>query len=567
MLGRTFSNLGRLRQITTIVARHGLDHFLKARRFFRKATEEAPEQPEAELIPALAKRFRAILEELGPTFIKFGQVLSTRPDLLPPGFAQALETLQDNCPAMSEAELREAAAKGLGLPVDKAFSQFDIQPIASASIAQVHHAVTLDGHEVAVKVQRPRIRERILNDLDILAYLARLAEAIIEETGFVTPRLLVDEFEDAILNELDFVHEAENIRRFYANAQQGERTYVVPRLYDQLSSKTVLTMEFIRGARLNALGPEHDRHKIARNVVAAAFEQLFVDGLFHADPHPGNAFVLPDNRLALLDFGSVGQISYGMRETLAVLAVAIAMRDSETVAQLLYRVGIPDNRISLFKLRDACATLFDSYLHAGVSLKNVKASLLLGDLYDLASRFRIRLPSEYAVLARASTEIEGVVRQLDPELEVLDAAQPYLHKLVEERLSPGDIGDTTLKNLVRAGGMLRQLPLTAAQILMDLENGKLQLNIENKSLDAAAKSLDTLGLSVFTGLVAAALVGASMLLFGEYHVELWHVPVVPTLGLLVAGMLAFAIWTRYLVAPRLRKISVATWLRRRQRRR
>jgi ubiquinone biosynthesis protein len=527
-----FASLGRLRQITGVVARHGMSHFLEQRRAAKQeARGAAADEAGLARIPASARRFRAILEELGPTFIKFGQVLSTRADLLPAGFVEALRGLQDDTPPMPPGEARRAVEQSLGKPVAQLFSSFDEKPLASASIAQVHRAVLLTGENVAVKVQRPGVREAMLRDLDLLRYLAQLVEAIIEESGLVTPRDIVDEFESAFLAELDFTREARSMRRFAQNLAGKERTYVVPKVYEALSSQKVLTMEFIKGARLSALGPGHDKRKIAENIVSASFEQVFVDGLFHADPHPGNAFILEDNRLALIDFGSVGEISYAMRETLIILVVAIGTRDADMVARLLYRVGIPDERVSLHRLRDACASLFNEYLRDRDAIANVEATRLLSELFALASRFRVRIPSEYALIGRAAATVEGIIRQLDPELHVLESARPFLKRLIEEQFTVPSIGDEAVKNLLRARGLLRELPLMATQILMDLESGKLQLTMKNKDLEAIAKNMNVLGVVIFSGLVASGLVTGSCFILARYPFERWGLPVVPIIGL------------------------------------
>ena len=560
-------SIGRFRHIAAVVARHGLGHLLDRQRARSKAKAgDAPEEVEPEIGGAAARRFRAILEDLGPTFIKFGQVLSTRADLLPPGFAETLSTLQDDCPPMPQADVEQALRCGLGKPITELFRELDIKPVASASIAQVHRAVTHGGDEVAVKIQRLGVRERILDDLDFLRYLAQLVETIVEESGVVTPRDIVDEFESAFLAELDFEREAQMIRRFRANLEGKERTYIVPKVYDELSSRTVLTMEFVRGRRVTSLEPMHDPKKIATNMVHAAFEQMFVDGLFHADPHPGNLWVLDDNRLALLDFGCVGQISYAMRETLVVMAISIGMRDADTVSRLLYRIGIPDQRVSLFKLRDACASLFDQYLHDQTTLAHVEAAELLKELFDLAARFRVRIPSEYALIARASVVVEGLIRKLDPDLEMLKTAGPYIHKLIQEQLTVPDIQDNALKNLVRARGFLRDLPTTAAQILMDLENGKLQIQFENPRLETIARNIDALGVTLFMGLIAGGLVVGSFSLLGRYEFLWMGVPVLPAVGLVAAAILLGGALGRYVLAPRIRKISVGRWLQGRRRR-
>lgn len=557
------STLGRLREITAVVAKHGLAEYLERRQGDDDdARQNEPPSGASATGPA---RFRAILEELGPTFIKFGQILSTRPDLLPHGFAEALAGLQDDVAPMPWEDVERTLHRNLGKSSAELFKHVDETPIASASIAQVHRAVTWGDEEVAVKVQRPRIHEAIVSDLDLLGLLAQLAGSIIAESGMVTPRAIVDEFEAAILAELDFEREASNLERFSAHAQGADRTYVIPRVYRELSTKRVLTMQFVRGEKLASIRDNKRKKRIAENIVKSAFDQLFDDGVFHADPHPGNAYVLEDDRIALLDFGSVGEISYAMRETLVVLVVAVGLRDADTVARLLYRVGIPDGRISLYRLRDACASLFDAYLKDSTALQTIEAAQLLKDLFDLAATFRIRIPSEYALVTRAAITVEGVIRGLDPELEVMTVVRPYVDRLVEEQLALAQIGDGAMKNLVRARGFLRDLPLTASQILTDLEAGKLTIQFENPRLDVIARNIDSLGLTIFMGLIACGLVSGALFYLSRYDAELWGVPILPTAAFFVASMLFGGALGRFFLAPRMRKVSIGRFLRRRRR--
>lgn len=565
MFGTTFSNLGRLRQITSVVARHGLGHYLERR---RRSGPRAPDfsTPSSDEYPASAQRFRAILEDLGPTFIKFGQILSTRADLLPPGFAEALSSLQDDCPPMSTAEMYRAIEEGLGAPVADLFAFFEEKPIASASIAQVHRAITKNGDEVAVKIQRLNIRAQIIRDIDLIAYLARIAENIIEESGVVTARDFVSEFEHALLRELDFKNEAAMIRRFHENMAGKQRCYVVPKVYDDLSSDTVLTLEFMRGARIGDLKPHHDKRQVLTNIITSAFVQVFEDGLFHADPHPGNSFILDDNRIVLIDFGSVGQISYAMRETLVVLVVAITMRDADAVARLLYRIGIPEERVLLHRLRDAVASLFSEYLRDRHTIANVEAAQILRELFNLAARFKVRIPAEYALIGRASMTIEGVIRQLDPTLEVLDLAGPIVKKLIDERFSMPDVGDTAIKNIIRARDILRELPIMLSQILMDMEAGKLRVSVDNPKFDTIARNIDSLGQTIFMGLLVSGLVTGSLFILARYDWELWGLPAVPVVALWIASLIVGAGMGRQFLAPRLRKWSIGRWLNKRRRR-
>jgi ubiquinone biosynthesis protein len=565
-----FGGLSRLRQITTVLARHGLDHYLHDRPGKAQAKKTDAERAAASAVnTATARRFRAVLEELGPTFVKFGQVVSTRGDLLPPGFAEALSDLQDHVGPMSAVDLQAALQAGLPAPVGELFAHFDEVPLASASIAQVHRGVTHAGEVVAVKVQRAHIRRTILRDLDLLRVVAQLADAIIDESGMVTPRGVVDEFESALLAELNFTHEAKQIDRFAANLRGDPtappRTYVVPKVYPALSSPTVLTMELMQGKRLGELTSVEQRKQVARQVVQASFDQLLIDGLFHADPHPGNCFVRDDNRLALIDFGSVGEVSYAMRETLVVLVMSIGLRDASAVARLLYRVGFAETRFSLHQLRDAVASIFHRYTRVGNNLAQVGASELLRELFELAARFRLRLPSEYALVARAAMTVEGMIRQLDPQLEVLDMVQPLIKKLMEEQFSLPELGGSTVRNLLRARDLARDLPLTASQILMDLQNGKLRVRIDNDRFDTIARNIDALGVVVFMGLVAGGAVTGSLFILARYDWTFHGLPVVPVVALYGASLLFGAALGRFILAPRVHKISVGRWMSRRRR--
>ena len=327
MIREAFKDLVRLRQISAVVARHGFGELVERARLRDRLglrDEELKATPEQKA-RSTARRFRELLSELGPTFIKLGQILSTRADLLPKEVIQELTSLQDSVRPMSEAEVRSQIESGLGRPVASCFASLDPTPLASASIAQVHRARTPEGDEVVVKVQRPNIRAQIETDLDLLYYLARLLEAVVEEVGLYSPTGIVEEFDRAIHEELNFETEAQNLRKF-GEINQGRADLVIPKVHDPLSSGTVLTMEYLQGTKITQVEDLEQRQKLARTVVAVCFQQLFEDGLFHGDPHPGNILVLEDGRIGLLDFGLVGRLSPQMKQTLVVLTLAIAPR-------------------------------------------------------------------------------------------------------------------------------------------------------------------------------------------------------------------------------------------------
>jgi ubiquinone biosynthesis protein len=559
MFQRTFQDLNRLRQIASVVAKHGFGAYLERARLSDLLGRDAP--PADGALPRTddrrtAARFRTMLAELGPTFIKLGQLLSTRPDVLPGAWIDELEALQDDCPPLTSRDVREAIERGLGRPVEEIFAALDEAPLASASIAQVHLATTHGGVRVVVKVQRPDIRDRIESDLALLEYLAKLLEAVIEETGVYTPSHVIEEFDRTIHEELDFGNEARNARAM-REAAEGRAFLVIPRVHDELSCETVLTLEYVEGAHLSevtALGG-FDLEAIAKNIIEAAFRQLFEDGLFHGDPHPGNILVLPGNRIALLDFGLVGRLTRVQQEALVTLIVAVALRDPDTVARVLNRIGVPDARAPIADFREDIRGILDRYL--GLKLDEIRTATLLRDLLDLAVRHRIRIPKEYAVLAKASITIEGLIRRLHPKLDILEVGLPYAKELLLARFSPSDASGALMKSLLKLQALAEDVPGQLSQILVDLEGGKFRVNVHSDAIDRLGGHVRALGVMLFLGLLAGGFsVAGVVVLATDGH---------RGLGLLSLGaafVLSVAAATYHVATLKMRKLSVRRLLRR-----
>jgi len=556
MLGRALQDLNRLRQIAAAMARHGFGAYLERMRLRDVLGREAP--PPGEPLPApdrtTAARFRQMLAELGPTFIKLGQILSSRPDLLPAHWVEELSVLQDDCPPLPLSEIRREIVRGLGRPVEELFASLDERPLASASIAQVHRALTHGGEQVAVKVQRPRVRERIEADLSLLYEVARLLEAVVEETGVTTPTGVVEEFDRTVHEELDFSHEARNAQ-LMADAGAGRDFVLIPRVHAALSCATVLTLDYLEGVKVSDVTTEagFDLEQVARNILEASFRQLFEDGLFHGDPHPGNILVQADNRIALLDFGLVGRLSRGQQEALVTLLVAVALRDPETVARLLSRIGIPEARTSLSELREDVRGILDRYL--GLKLDEIRTATLLRDLLDLAIHHRIRIPKQYATLAKAAMAVEGIVRRLNPQLDVLEIGLPYAKELLLARFSPGDASTVVMRSLLKLQTLAEDLPTQLAQILHDLETGKFRVAVSSEALDRLGGHVRTLGVMILLGSLSAAFTLGGLFLVAAHRSGLLAGAALATGAALAAAAAAY-----HLLTPRLRKISVRRWL-------
>jgi ubiquinone biosynthesis protein len=564
VIREAFQDLNRVRQIAVIAARHGFADILERSGTWRilGKKEQVEVSPEARRA-SVARRFRMFLNDLGPTFIKLGQILSTRADMLPAEFIEELASLQDHVPPIPREELEKQLRDSLGRDPKELFTSIDPEPLAAASIAQVHRAVTLGGDEVVVKVQRPGITEQIRADLSVLHYLARLLEAVIEETGIYTPTGIIEEFDLAIHEELDFLHEAQNIKEFHRNHQ--DRPYMrIPRVFDELTTRTVLTMEFIRGTKISQIDPAaHDKDRIARNLVEASFRQLFQDGIFHGDPHPGNIFVLDDDVVALIDFGLVGRISRQMQQTLISLVMAIALKDADSLARLLYRVGVPDARANLMGFRNDIDAILNQYLPA--TLGGINAQNLLRDLFDLAVKYRIKIPREYALLSRASISIEGILRTLSPDLPIAELATPYAKELLAGRYDPDQLQGGLLRTALRLQSFAQDLPVQLSQIMLDLESGKFSVTVKSDQLDRLNQTLRSLAAVAFMGLCACGFIVGAFIAFSTEQWELGGVPALGVLGVAGAAMLFGAMVTWYVFGGRVGKISLARLLKRRRR--
>jgi ubiquinone biosynthesis protein len=542
------------------MARHGFGAYLARSRLRDVLGRDAPAPAEGEPAPgagrSTAVRFRELLAELGPTFTKLGQLLSTRPDLLPAEWVDALETLQDDCPPFPLDQIRREIERGLGRPVEELFAELEEVPLASASIAQVHLATTHAGERVVVKVQRPHIRERVESDLALLYYLATVLEAVIEETGVYTPTGIIEEFDRTVHEELDFSNEAHNATAM-ADAARGREFLVIPRVHEELSCSTVLTLDYVDGTKVSEVTTAggFDLEQVAENIIEAAFRQLFEDGLFHGDPHPGNILVLPGNRIALLDFGLVGRLSRIQQDALVTLIVAVALRDPDSVARIINRIGVPDEHTPIAEFRDDIRRILDRYI--GLKLDEIRTATLLRDLLDLAVRHRIRVPKEYAVLAKASITIEGIIRRLHPKLDVLQVGLPYAKELLLARFNPSDASSTLMKSLLKLQGLAEDVPSQLTQILVDLEGGKFRVNVHSEDLERVGAHVRALGVILFLAIVAAGLtVGGLVVLAvgGRTWVGL------AALGAALALSTSAALY--HVATMRMRKISLRRWLRR-----
>jgi ubiquinone biosynthesis protein len=535
-------DLGRLRQIYVVLVRHGFGELaqrlgLGARNRGTPELDAAAETAEPEHQEALAEvqhgederrrvslpeRVRLVCMDLGPSFVKLGQIASTRPDVLPAEWIVELKKLQDSVNPLPSKDIKEAVETSLGASIHDIYESFEDKPLAAASIGQVHRAVlkTVDGpRDVVVKVQRPGIRSTITSDLELLHALAKLIERTIPESLLYQPSALVDQFDRAITSELDFGQEAEHAQRFTKNFE-GHPHARFPKVYREASSKTVLTLELLPGGKVYEAIREHG-HKgpaIAKASVGIIIKSIFEDGFFHADPHPGNILISGDPErptIGMIDLGMVGRLSPDMRDKTLDLMVAAVRQDHLGVADALYALGTPTKKVDMRAYRAEVSMLAEKYL--GKPLKEIDVAAMISDLMRGASKYGIEIPPDFLLVGKTIMTIEGVGKEIDPDLDVFGEARPYFLDLLRKRYSPERMGMEAWRGLERLSGAAYDLPQQLREILDDLRLGRLTLQTTNPSLP---KTVDRLGRRVFSGLVVATFVLAGTALVASGRQEI-----------------------------------------------
>jgi ubiquinone biosynthesis protein len=529
---RRSGNVRRFSQISRVLVRHGFGFVFDVRRDRRekKGLQEF-------LAPNFGVRLRRALDDLGPTFVKFGQVLSTRSDILPEGVLSELQKLQDTAKPMPAGVAQKIIERELGAPVDEVFASFDPVPLGSASIGQVHKAVLRGGETVAVKVQRPEAPGRVAGDLELMRDIAALLDRRFGRGLFVDVSGLVAEFEVVIRRELDYSAEAENARRFAANFAGTQ--VIIPGVYLGLSTPRVLTEEFIEGTRFRDIRPlmltPSERRRVASMGAEAIFKMAFEDGFFHGDPHPSNLLLTPGGDLALLDFGMVGYMSQGDIEALSRLFIAVIQRDAAVALRALERLGVSyATEVRGDLIRDLREFLNK---YSGLSVGEVTLGQALSELVALARRYRLRMPPVFPLLTKALVTAEGLARSVDPTINVYEVARPYAQRLLSGRYSPQVVAEAAEERALEYARYLEDYPEQIRQLLTEIADGELEVQLKHHGLNDLFGSVDVLANRLVFAVVTAALfVGSSML--GAFYVA---GPQVPFVGAPLVSFLGFTL--------------------------
>ncbi len=548
-LRRRLAEIARGRRITEILVRNGLgflveqlalDRFVP--RFLRRRAVRADDSVGRLTVP---QRLRHTLEELGATYVKLGQLLSGRADLLPPEYIEEFSKLLDSAPPVAADEIRSVIEIELGAPVDELFASFDDAPLASASIGQVHRATLLDGQEVAVKVQRPGIERVVEADLDLLLHQARFLENRSEMMRDYNLVAIGSELARSLRQELDYQVEGRHAERLRNNLSRDPR-FVVPRVFWSMTRKRIITLEYLEGIQVNEVSrlrkAGYDLTSIAMLGIEAYLKQIFVDGFYHADPHPANIMVVGE-RIGFVDFGTAGYLTHGQKEMLGDMFIQIIDEDAGGLARTVVRMGATRGRPSLDAMEYDLQRLLMRYW--GISLEEIPVGEMLAEIFTTAYRHKVYLPGDLALLARTLITLEGTGRMLDPEFVLVDAVRPFAEQLVRERMSPVVAGRRALRTLRQVADLAQAFPRRLDDLWDQLEEGEVTLGVEVRRLELIMKKANSmLNRVAFSIVVAALIVGSALILHGGK--DRWEMPIlgigIPVAQIAFLGAVVAGVW-------------------------
>jgi len=534
-------SLARLGEIAQVATRHGFGYFLRRHRLGDLVPRGA--RVEDATASDRGRRLREMLDELGPTFVKFGQLLSTRPDVVPPDIVVELRRLQDDVTPFPYAEVQEVVEEELGLTIEQAFLEFEPAPIASASIGQVHKAVLPDGQEVAVKVQRPAAPAQVEADLQLLYQAAKLLKERVRALEFMDPQELVDEFARSIRLELDYGHEARNAEFFHRNFGRDSGV-VVPRVIRQYSTSRVLTLEFLDGTKVSDLDLDalrlDERRDVAYRMADAWMTMVFRHGFFHSDPHPANIFVLESGELGLVDFGQAGKLTDDDMAKLTRLFVDAATENIDAIPRRLRELGVRYAPEREQEFRNELRVLFDRYY--GARLSDIDPIQVIREAFQLIYSMNLHLPSRFVMLDKAIATLASVGQEVYPEFNVFEVAKPYARGLLADRFQPRVVAQRARMEALALASVARELPYQVSDILEQLRDGTFQVHIENPGIDEIDDHIDkatnriAVALVILAGLLGSAMIGV----FAEGGPHALGLNLLALFGFVVSG--AFGFW-------------------------
>ena len=486
------------------------------------------------------ERLRLMLQELGTTFIKFGQLLASRPDLVGEKISEELSQLHDDNPPVDYEEIKEMIETQLGGNIEEFFAEFSETSLATASIAQVHEAKLHNGERVAVKVQKPNIEDIVETDLSIMKFIANESDRF--DTGFRHLNLpaVIHEFDRSIHKEMDFDNELMNIRHLNDNFIYNDKI-IVPVIYPDYSTEKVLTMEYVEGVKLSDViagdDPKYNKILIADRIVRAYLKQIFLDGFFHADPHPGNIFITEDNAVCFIDFGMMGILDDEFRQDLAELMINFSDHNIDGLINQLIRMDILNEKTDISLLKSDLNDLFSKYY--GIELSRFNG--IIEDLLFLMQKYEVRLPNEFVLMARGLSMVENIGLRLDPNINVVEYLKPIARKLIVQRYNPKKMVNNAKNSFFAFEHVLKGLPSLISKTFYKIEEGEVTVNIEVKHISEIANQLS---LAI---IIAALLIGSSLVMLIDVGPRFYEMPVLGFIGFTISLALGVFTVVRYFI--------------------
>ncbi|MEL0455551.1 AarF/UbiB family protein [Flavobacteriaceae bacterium SZ-1-7] len=515
-----YKSIVRYNQILRVLLKYGFEDLVQYLREKDKYTFFLRFVPKSSQVHAAQytkwEKMRLVCEELGPTFIKFGQILSNRPDLIPFDLVLQFEKLQDEVPPMDDKKAKEVVVSELKDSIDNLFAWFNPKPFASASMAQVHKVTLKSGKRVALKIQRPGIKKIILEDIKVMYSVAEVLEKRIPSLKSFDPIGLVKNFEESILKELDFINESINAQRFYNNIAQDnspDQFASAPKVYQKYTTEKILALEFISGIKINRI-EELDKKGIDKEVIAkrlsiSFFKQIFEYGFFHADPHPGNLLVLPNRHICYLDFGMMGSILLRDIKVFGSLFIAVTNKNVTKIIKALQQLSnttvIENKRELEFDINEFLEKYYVRDVHEN------EISTVLLELKDIIVAHGLKVPSHFYLFARSMVTIEGVIQKLDPALDQFDMVRPYLSRSVTKDYNPLKMGKKVVNSLYEMTNYMEEFPSDLKNAIRKINSGEIKVNLTHKGIDAMVYAIHRVTKQVVTAFILVALIIGSTL--------------------------------------------------------
>lgn len=543
-------SIKRYLNIARVLSSYGFDHVLvmlglsdlvaRSRKLLRREHVSLEEYSAAE-------RLRLALEELGPTFIKLGQILSTRPDVIPAVFIQEFEKLQDNVPSFSFEEVLVQIEGELGGKVNDLFLSIESESLAAASIAQVHRARLITGEDVVVKVRRPGVVELVESDITALTGLAHLAERHIPSSEIYDPIGLVREFARTIRREMDFTREGHTIEKFRDNFSRATDLHF-PNVFWSHTARGILTLEYIDGVKVSDLvaldGGGYDRRQLARRGADLFLDMVLKHGFFHGDPHPGNVLIMPGNVICLLDYGIVGRLDDELRNFLTDILFAIIRRDMEEVVTLLFNAGDVPDSLNIRALKHDLYNFIDGYYE--IPLHDIEVGRMLRDFIEIITMYNIRIQPDLMLLIKSLVLIEGMGRSLDPKFNMIEHLRPFMARSLRRKYSPRTISKEISSVFLSYLHLAKHLPRDLKEIINRVNRNKFKIDLEHRGFDRLINDFDRSMNRLSSSLILSALIiGSSLIMQTDKGPKLLGFPILAFMGYTVAGVIG--LWLVYAI--------------------